>query len=109
MQPLNHPIANYFTLDAGCGFRYPPIMDMETDIPIPPPWTRGGKTRYQFAEMRVGHSFTRPKRDQDTVRVAAAQYKARNSGWNYTTRIEGKLIRLWCTSTPTEKENADAV
>jgi hypothetical protein len=64
---------------------------------------------YPFPEMQLGESFTFPidpanvaargkSRDLMRVRQAAAQYKRRNAGWNYTVRklsaTQGECRRL---------------
>lgn len=73
-------------------------MKIETDIPIPPAWS--GTARYPFGQMKKGESIDRPKEFQNTLRTAASQYKGRHPGWDYKTRIQGNVMRLWCVAVP---------
>lgn len=73
-------------------------MDIEHDLPIPPAYT--SMVRNPFVALKVGDSISRPLKDQNSLRAAASQYKARHPGWHYVTRIEGDVIRLWRTAPP---------
>jgi hypothetical protein len=63
-------------------------------VPIPEKSTAGRPTKYKFHEMKVGMSF----RGDHRARVAAAQYKHKNPGWDYYTRAEGDGLRIWRTA-----------
>jgi hypothetical protein len=83
-------------------------MIYDLDIPVPDA-KPGRKLSYEFDGMPLNASFTRPLDEATQLRNAAKYHKNQHPGWDYVTRREGRVIRLWCTSTPTEKENADVV
>lgn len=79
-------------------------MQFESDVPIPPNAGQrtGRPNRYAFPEMRVGDSFIVPAVDGGSLRSAASQHKDRHPDWNYATRLEGDVVRLWRIAVPNE-------
>ena len=73
---------------------------IERNIPLPE------LNRYPFPEMTEGDSFTRPGMERNRLCAAACRYKYTHLGWNYTTRREGRYVRLWCLAVP-QQEGTD--
>jgi hypothetical protein len=73
-------------------------MDIERGLPIPPP--HSNLVRHPFGALKVGDSISRPVAEQNSFRAAASQYKIRHPGWDYTSRAQGDLVRLWCIAVP---------
>ena len=62
-------------------------------ITIPP-----GKRSFGWSAMQVGDRQDWALTDRKNVFEAASQYKRRNPGWNYTTRVVGKTLQIWRTA-----------
>ena len=84
-------------VDAAQSHRYTTAMKTQTDIPIPEK-TGGRALRWDFGSMTKGASFTEPKAQASNLTSAASRYKSTRTGWDYTTKTEGDVIRLWCTA-----------
>ena len=59
------------------------------DKDVPPP-ASSGRTKYPFAKMAVGDSFT-----GDSRAAAAASAYSRRTGIKFTTRTVDGVIRIW--------------
>lgn len=65
---------------------------------IPKRTGRGRPPIYPFRNMQVGDSIFVPTDDVAMVRNAAASYKTRHPGWNYTTRASAGGVDIWRTA-----------
>jgi hypothetical protein len=73
-------------------------MNYVTDILMPEPMPSDmppNNSKYPFGTMPVGASFAVPIEDGGKARGAAASWKTRHPGWNYTTRKTTDGVRLW--------------
>ena len=73
-------------------------MRLESHVPFPLSPGKRGKGRhplYPFGRMAVGDSFVVPRSEADRAWAAASKWKIRHPGWNYTSRSEGEIVRLW--------------
>lgn len=71
-------------------------MKIETDIPIPTSQTHG---KYPFKVMNVGDSISVDASRRRALMVGASAFKAKNPGWDYTSRIlANAVVRLWRTA-----------
>lgn len=64
-----------------------------------PGWQAGRRSKYPFAEMKVGDCFYIPLKQvnsQNAVASAARQWTKRNSkDWKFVSRVVGDRIGLW--------------
>ena len=77
------------------------MIEIEAGIPVPGRYVHSGIWRpriYPFPAMQVGDSFAAPADRANAVRFSAAQWKRRHPGWDYTSRVEGCVIRVWRTA-----------
>lgn len=72
-------------------------MEIESGIPIPPMRSGRTKTKLPFADMQVGDSVLVPVEDGRRMIEAAGTFKRRHDGWDYTTRMTSKGLRIWRT------------
>jgi len=72
---------------------------VEKGIPVPPKKSGRPKkkvSKYPFAQMNVGDSFCAAAKDRVKIASAAVTYrKTKKRTAKFTTRVEGKLARIW--------------
>ena len=74
------------------------MIEIQTDIPIPIS-SKQGTPKYKFGDMKIGHSIGLTAAELERGRIAAAQWKRRYPGWNYTARRESDGSgRIWRTA-----------
>jgi hypothetical protein len=68
---------------------------MKIEKGIKPP-KRAVKT-YRWAKLKINDSFTvaNDPVTKQKLFTAASTYKRRHPPWNYTTQVEGDLLRVW--------------
>lgn len=73
------------------------IGKINSEIPVPEtrPYRR---VSYPFAKMAVGENVLILGLNENAVRSAAAKWKSRHRGWNYSVRVTDKGIRVWRTA-----------
>jgi len=76
----------------------PTNIKVEKNIPLPVGGTRLGESKYPFAGMEVGDSFSIPyisSNHEKAVR-AAASYQGKQRGMKFTVRVvEEDTLRVW--------------
>lgn len=74
-------------------------MQIERGIPIPEDHgVRRRRSQLPFARMEVGDSVLVPADSARRMLMAAATWKRRHPGWDYTTRkASDGTMRLWRT------------
>jgi hypothetical protein len=71
-------------------------MDYVVNVPVP---TNAPQyVKYPFADMPVGASFLLPRSERLKVSGAAANWKKRHPGWDYTSRTSEEGLRFWRTA-----------
>lgn len=76
-------------------------IEIENGVPVPEKYVHSGPGRpriYPFSTMQVGDSFALPADRANVVRFSASQWKRRHPGWDYTSRVDGGVIRIWRTA-----------
>lgn len=76
-------------------------IKIETDVPVPGKYIHSGTGSprvYPFPAMQIGDSFSLPVGRSNVVRFSASQWKRRHPGWDYTSRVDGDVIRIWRTA-----------
>lgn len=74
-------------------------MRIEKNVPAPSgKTTRGRKSKYPFAHMEVGDSFTVTISEGAYVVGSAAGAYGRRHNKKFTTRVAGGLARVWRVS-----------
>ena len=68
-------------------------VDKGVDVPTEP--RRGRPSVYPFASLAIGDSFTVPINEALKARLSAAQRKRLYPGWDYASRTEGDVVRIW--------------
>ena len=71
-------------------------MKIESGIPVPK--NKTSKSKYPFAEMRVGDSFFlegNPGAQQSVLGSASSFYTKRHPGMKFTVRREEMGARIW--------------
>jgi hypothetical protein len=71
------------------------VITIEKGVEIPPRQEKRGNL-YPFDKMEVGESFwIHGEKAGPTLGTAAAMYKRKNSGFNYTVRKQKDGARIW--------------
>lgn len=68
-------------------------MQIDKDIPMPPP--RGRHTKYPFRDMEVGDSIAVAAEERDRIVSAASYFGKRNAAFRFTVRRHNGAYRLW--------------
>ena len=68
---------------------------VDKDVGVPTGHGRGRPAIYPFASLAIGDSFTVPVIDALKARLSAAQRKRLHPGWDYASRTEGDVVRIW--------------
>lgn len=77
----------------GVAMDYMNSFAIDKNVPMPAP-KRGRRSKYPFAQMRVGDSFSFDLKLRNTVSAAASAY-ASNNGVKFAMRSEGGNARIW--------------
>lgn len=64
------------------------MFTVDTNKPLPDNEGSGRNPKYPFGTMGIGHSFLVPISMRENARIAAARWKERHPGWDYTAKRE---------------------
>lgn len=68
-------------------------IKVEKDVPIP---AGDNRSKYPFAELEIGDSFTVEKSKYSSLRNLAS-YRKNRYGETYVVKVEGEKVRVWRT------------
>ena len=80
----------------GVPIRQDDIGPIERGVPIPKPRAGArGASKYPFAQMKVGDSFTVAKEMEARIRTMASVYGPRHPPMRFMVRVDGTRVRVW--------------